>query len=94
VLRPHKQREEVRPSSAYVQPPQHLQQPQRAPVATAPAAPNVRYAHEPQPAQVKEVVKSSFSFAKLIAAGKLLVPAAQAIISAVQDHQAKQQAGK
>ncbi|WP_020567056.1 hypothetical protein [Neolewinella persica] len=38
----------------------------------------------------KEVAKSGLNLASIISAGKLLIPAAQAIMSAVQDHKAQQ----
>lgn len=41
--------------------------------------------------ETRKVVKSSLNFASLISAGKLLIPAAQAIISVVQNQRSKEQ---
>lgn len=49
----------------------------------APVSPTVRQD------QAREAGKKSFSFKSLIKAGKLLVPAVQAIIGVIQDQQAK-----
>jgi hypothetical protein len=89
VLRPARQAPEpTTPAQAqYLQHPQSAQQVDTPPVRVPrPANPP----REPRPVPTKAVVKRSFNFAKLIAAGKLLVPAAQAIISAVQEHQKTQ----
>lgn len=91
VLRPRKQREEEPQSAVYPPPPQHLQQPQRDQVGTAPAPSAVRASRptRPAPAIARKAVKSSFNLAKLMAVGKMLIPAAQAIMSVVQEQQAK-----
>lgn len=96
ILRSKDGPEPVFPERPYVQPVRGTNpQPQserevnaaHAPLAQRPA-PVQQTARQEYP---REVVKKNFSFAKLITAGKLLVPAAQAIIGVIQSQQSKAQ---
>jgi hypothetical protein len=93
----------LRPNRSQESYPQAAPEPQHQPQAGVAENPQARYnapAQAPRPASAPRPAapmtnagKSGFNFAAIISAGKILIPAAQAIMSAVQDHK-EQQANK